>query len=34
MNNITLGGQLYEGFSGQKTIGGTVCFFQNGLFVG
>jgi hypothetical protein len=29
-----LGGQLYEGFSGQKTIGGTVCFFQNGLFIG
>lgn len=29
-----LGGQLREGFSGQKTIGGTVCFFQNGLFVG
>lgn len=29
-----LGGQLYEGFSGQKTIGGTICFFQNGLFIG
>lgn len=29
-----LGGQLYEGFSGQKIIGGTVCFFQNGLFIG
>ncbi|WP_139348545.1 hypothetical protein [Chryseobacterium sp. JV274] len=29
-----LGGQLAEGFSGQKTIGGTICVFQNGLFIG
>ncbi|MDQ1859034.1 hypothetical protein [Chryseobacterium sp. WLY505] len=29
-----LGGQLVEGFSGQKTIGGTICYFQNGLFIG
>ncbi|MFP3835361.1 hypothetical protein [Chryseobacterium sp. SIMBA_028] len=29
-----LGGQLFEGFTGQKTIGGTICFFQNGLFIG
>ncbi|WPO89861.1 hypothetical protein [Chryseobacterium sp. HR92] len=29
-----LGWQLFEGFSGQKTIGGTVCYFQNGLFIG
>ncbi|MDR4892269.1 MULTISPECIES: hypothetical protein [unclassified Chryseobacterium] len=29
-----LGGQLFEGFSGQKTIGGIICYFQNGLFIG
>ncbi|KAA2223056.1 phage tail protein [Chryseobacterium sediminis] len=29
-----LGGTLAEGYTGQVTIGGTICYFQNGLFIG